>query len=966
MKEKTYWQSLEEYGADRDSLAEQKGREFPENHVSESLSTTRRDFLKMLGLGFTAGALSGCEMPVQKALPYLNKPEELTPGEASYYATTCAGCEAGCGLLVKQRDGRPIKIEGNPEHPLSRGGTCAVGQATVLSIYNSARLSSPLKDGHTLDLNTLDTDVIAGLKKATAEGKEIVLLSGPLSSPSAKKLISEWQTLYPTTRHIAFAPLSVDAIREAYRLGRGKRILPSYRFDKAALTVSLDADFLGTWISPVEFARQYADARRLSGKSEMSRHIQFETGMSLTGSNADRRVPVAPSERPLVALRLLEILTKRPSKLPTLPETVERALADTAAELLSHRGRSLVVSGSHQVEEQLAVLTLNEWLGSHGKTIDLATPSLQRESNDAEFAALLSKMEKGSVGALVIWGANPVYAAKNGPAFAEAMKKVELTIRLGLTLDETARSSRYVVPTSHFLESWSDASPKVGLYAIAQPLIMPILKTRSAEESLLRFMDRRDDYDDYLKAYWQDAIFPKQRGHADFTSFWNAALQNGFWQSGETDSLPSPQTAGVAIEAPLVNAYTAGKTARDSGDLELALYSKVGLRDGTWADNPWLQELPDPVSKVTWANYAAISPNTAAARGLEHGDIVSVKTANAAISLPVFVQPGQAGNTVSIAVGYGRSCGNQAYGQNAYPLSGASSVSIEKTGERYAFATTQMHGSMEGRPILIEATLADYRNNPKSGHPEFPEPETLWTPHELPGHSWGMAIDLSSCVGCGACTIACQAENNVPVVGEDEMRRNREMHWIRIDRYYSENPENPEVAFQPMLCQHCENAPCETVCPVLATVHSSEGLNQQVYNRCVGTRYCANNCPYKVRRFNWFNYAKDEILDDSLAHMVLNPDVSVRSRGVMEKCSMCAQRIQAGKTVAKREGRDLKDGDIKMACEQSCPADAIVFGDMNDPESRVSKQMKDPRLYQVLEEIGTRPAVRYLSKVRNT
>ncbi len=947
--DKKYWKGLEELREEPQFL-EVRSKEFPE----EISQTTRRNFLKLMGFSFTGAALAACaRMPVEKAIPFLIKPEEVVPGVANWYATTCAGCTASCGLLAKVRDGRPIKIEGNAESPLFQGGACAVGQATVLSLYDDERLKKPLWLGNAASWEEIDQSIGKELKDIVNRGGKIVILSGTIVSPTTRALLNEWCQTFTNARHVVYDAVSASAILSANEKSFGVKALPHYRFDLAKLVVGLNADFLGTWISPVEFTRAYTQHRMPS--HDMTRHIQFESGMSLTGSNADRRIPINPSEEGPTALTLLKEISNLKSGAGSSNET--------AQDLWKHRGESLVVSGSNHVDVQIVVNAMNALLGNIGKTVDLDNVSLQKQGVDDEMNRLVDEMNRGEIQGLILYGVNPAYDFPDSDRFISGLKKVPCSVSFSDRLDETSSLVQAVCPDAHFLESWNDAEPVQGALSLTQPVLRPLFATRSAQESLLTWMGKNVDYYTYLRDYWREKIYPLSTGlYLTFDNFWDLSVQNGVL------SLPAQTPTERNFSGSVPIAFQ-----NPPKGLEVHLYEKIGLRDGRHANNPWLQELPDPVTKITWDNYAALSPKTASALGLEEGDVVLVKNDYVSLELPVQIQPGQAALTVSVALGYGRThCGKAGnnVGVNAYPLiPHPTGFRVEKTGRKVALAATQTHHSMEGRPIVKETILAEYINNPSAGNEEHEKLLTLWEEWPKEGRAWGMSIDLNACTGCSACIISCQAENNVPVVGKDEVTRRREMHWIRLDRYYSGPEENPETVHQPMMCQHCGNAPCETVCPVLATVHSTDGLNQQVYNRCVGTRYCANNCPYKVRRFNWFDYAHNDQFDytmnSELGTMVLNPDIVVRSRGVMEKCSLCIQRIQEGKLQAKREGRPLKDGEIRVACEQSCPAQAITFGDLNEKESRVAQQNHDGRFYHVLEELNVRPVVGYLTKVRN-
>jgi molybdopterin-containing oxidoreductase family iron-sulfur binding subunit len=992
--ERTYWKSLDELRQDSLALARRR-REFAEPLPivpagQEPPSQGRRDFLTVMGFSLAAATLACSRAPVQTALPLVSQPEELTPGLANWYATTCGGCSAGCSLLVKTRDGRPIKVEGNPDSALFGGGTCAVGQATVLSLYDEERLRGPSWRGRPVSWQELDTEVQSRLHAIVARGERVVLLSGPILGPTTRDLVARWAASYSGFRHVVYEPRSLAALRRASQRCFGQPVVPHFRLDSAALVLSLEADFLGTWLSPVEFTRQYA--RRRSPEEGMVRHVQVESGLSLTGANADRRHVVLPSEAGLVALALLRRLQQAaghatpaaPSPPLPLPEAEVDALA---ADLWRSRGQSLVVCGVPDTAAQVVTAAINHVLGNYGTTLDLGRPSLQQQADDEDMARLVEDMRRGDVQALIVYGVNPAYDFPDGPRFLAALERVALSVSLADRLDETAERTHALAPDHHFLEAWGDAEPAAGHYSLAQPTIAPLFDTRAAQETLLRWSGRAPDFHAALRAYWRREIHPRAKGagfELDFDRFWDRALQAGVLDLPAAGTASLPAFVGDVEEAAaaVLAAHRSAAAARGPDGYELLLYETVGLRDGRHANNPWLQELPDPVTKVTWGNHASLAPATAARLGLRDGDVVELSDGATRLELPVCVQPGQSAQTVAVAVGYGRrragKVGN-GVGASAFPFArmtgglrraSAAGIALRKTGRTQPLAATQTHHSMEGRPLVREATLAAYRANAEAALGAPPEEQrSLWADHPKGVHTWGMTVDLSSCTGCSACVIACQAENNVAVVGADEVRRGREMHWIRIDRYYHGEADRPDTVFQPVMCQHCHAAPCETVCPVLATVHSSEGLNQQVYNRCIGTRYCENNCPYKVRRFNWFSYARNPRfafnMSTDLGAMVLNPDVVVRSRGVMEKCSLCIQRIQAAKLDAKRAGRPLQDGAIETACQQACPARAIVFGDIDDMSTRVARLACSGRYYHLLEGIGTRPGVGYLAKIRN-
>ena len=999
-----YWKSWEE-GPGASQLVQISSDEFPEPLDRPAEQFSRRSFLKAAGFTAAVATLSaGCShAPVEKAIPYLIQPEEIVPSVSYFYATTCGGCSAGCGVLAKNRDGRPIKLEGNPDHPISRGGLCAVGQASLLGLYDSRRLKEPHLDGKAASWEELDRQIIAQLDAIRRSGASIRLLSGTILSPTLNAQIKKFLGQFHDFRHIVYDALSNSAILDAHQETHGERLLPHFRFDKADVIVSFDADFLGTWISPVEFTRDYAAGRRLDTKPpRMSYHAQFESRLSVTGAKADCRVRVSPQELGESMARLasrLALFSGTPFPLAVNDSTgpQDAVLEDLAKKLWRARGRSLVLCGLQDVHLQLLTNYMNELLGNYGSTLDVARPSLQKSGNDRELQVLLDELNAGKVAALFLYGVNPVYSLPHGSQLAEWISKVPLVVSFADRVDETSAIARFVCPDHHPLESWSDAEPVLGHVSLFQPAIHPLGQTRAALESLSIWGGQPKTAYDAVRDSWRENIFPRVRSAGDFQTFWDRSVEAGFTvRSTEPPKTTRPKTTALRDVT---------KTPPASGKFSLVLYPKVAMLDGHHAENPWLQELPDPISKVTWDNYACLSPKAGQQLGLAEGDVIRLETdapstASTALELPVFIQPGQHDQVIAVALGYG-SKGTERFsnigpkwifgrpdvgedgrvGKNTSPLLSfkdgilqyfRENVSIRKTGKRHLLASTQTHHSLtlpenvpllggKRREIVRETTVSALVAHAKSPSAQPSKANGLWpADHAYTGHRWAMAIDLTTCTGCSSCVVACQAENNIPVVGKDEVLRHREMHWMRIDRYYSGQDE-VDVLHHPMLCQQCDNAPCETVCPVLATVHSGEGLNQQIYNRCVGTRYCANNCPYKTRRFNWFNYMRDDVLQN----LALNPDVTVRSRGVMEKCSFCVQRIEAARIEARRHDKPIADGQIQTACQQSCPAQALVFGDLNDPNSRVAKLTQDQRRFGVLEEFNFRPSVNYLALVRN-
>ncbi|WP_158825225.1 TAT-variant-translocated molybdopterin oxidoreductase [Mucilaginibacter lacusdianchii] len=1003
---KKYWKGLEELN-NTPEFVESNKHEFAEPIPIEDIlsgkglegRTPRRDFLKTLGFGIGAVSLAACQKaPVHKSIPYLIKPEEVTPGVANFYVSSYNGH----AILVKTREGRPIKIEGNPGDVLGKGGVDAQVQASILDLYNATRLKGPLQDNGDTSWTEVDNFVRAELAAIQASGKKIRIVTSTVNSPSTQGVINDFIAAYPGAKHINYDAVSFTGIIQANQNSFGKAVLPRYHFERADVIASFGADFLGPWISQAEHMRQYVSNRSheaLEGK-KMSRHIQFESRMSLTGSNADTRVTIKPSEEGVALINLYNAIsgTTLPGSKQLSNKAAQTAVTLAAKELVAAKGRALVVAGSNDVAVQVLVNAINSLLGSYGTTIDLDNPSYQYKGNDAEMVDFVNEMKRGEVGAVFFLKANPVYNYYQSSAFVDALKKVRLKVSFADYNDETAAECNIVAPNSHYLESWGDENAVEGYYTLIQPTINTVYDTRQAEQSLLIWGNNPvKDYYTYVRNTWNTKLLPL--GGLAGQGGWETLMQTGFVKAA--DKPAGTYTFSRDLNAVAQTILSQSSKATGGNDkLELQVYESNTVRDGKHANNPWLQELPDPVSKVTWDNYVAISPKTAKEMNLEEGDLVEVSNELYKAELPILFQPGQAQNTIAIAVGYGRTKSGKVgdgVGKNAFPFvslangtfQGNSVASIKALGgDKIILAQTQTHHSYEGRNVIRETTLKEYLKNPEeaTGKGEEHKTYSLWDEYDRPQYDWVMAIDLNACTGCGACVVACNVENNIPVVGRDEVRRRREMHWIRIDRYYSfnegsevvtrekeidklENIDDVSVVFQPMLCQHCDHAPCETVCPVLATTHSSEGLNQMTYNRCVGTRYCANNCPYKVRRFNWFNYWNDSrfenYLQNDYTELVLNPDVTTRFRGVMEKCTMCVQRIQAGKLKAKIEKRPLQDGEIKVACQQTCPANAIIFGNKNDKNSEVYKALQSERTYYVLEELNVKPGIGYQAKVRN-
>lgn len=1002
-----YWVSLEHRDNDPEFMA-QVEREFSRSPLSvlegDLGGIARRDFLKIMGASIALSATGCIRRPVEKVVPYAVRPEDIIPGQANHYTSSWVTAGEGYGLLVKTREGRPILAEGHVSHALNQGAMTARAHAHLLALYDPDRLQGPQMNLHNpkrtnrdtvgLKWEELDKKVVAQLQKGS-----VAILTGSHGSPTAQRLIESFLKV-TGGRHFQWDALSSEDVRQGQKDAYGSEVMPRYRFDRARFIVAIDADFLGTWLAPAYFSRAFANTRKPG--AEMSRLVVFESNMTLTGANADARVRIKPSQQVAVVMGLAhELIVKQKRSayagdrqivelLAPFAEVAKELsiesglLSQIADDLWTHRGQGLVVAGGLPGASkasralQVAVNFLNTILDNDGRTIDPSeAPFVSYRGSYAALNSLIEEMAAGRVQTLIIDAVNPMYASPLAERFRQALAKVGMVVYTGTHMDETAVVADVVATGQHPMESWGDAEIIKGLYTIQQPTIRPLYETRSFEDSLLTWGNGvkaesfvATNYYEYLRTSWQEHIFPNFARGRSFDAFWNQALQDGWVDGGKRDAVAPARS--FRREALAMIKY------QPQQGLELVLYPTVALGDGSLANVAWLQELPDPITKICWDSYASVSIAKAKELGLKEGDVVALKigAGGVALELPVHVQPGVHDDVVAVPVGFGRTHAGRVangVGANAYPLASFDQgflvasglgVSLEKTSRKVRLANVQEHNTLAGRDheIIPSATLSQYLKNPAAGVKEH-HIVTIWPEHEYKGHKWAMSIDLNVCTGCSSCTIACQAENNIPVVGKKYVREGRVMHWMRIDRYYSGNEDNPEVFFEPMLCQHCDNAPCETVCPVIATSHNTEGLNEMSYNRCVGTRYCANNCYYKVRRFNWFNYAKDFAHPLNLA---LNPDVTVRSRGVMEKCTFCVQRIKDGKNKAKLENRPVVDGEIRTACEASCPTGAIVFGDVNDPESRVSRRFAEKRNMKVLEEFNAQPNVRYQTKIRHS
>ena len=1019
---KTYWKSADQLNEGNPIIEQLEQKEFAEHipvneflgdsETLEESSTSRRDFLKYVGFSTAAATLAACEGPVIKSVPYVVQPEQIRPGVANYYATAIAdGFDFG-SVLIKTREGRPIKVENNSDAPVLGGANARV-HASVLSLYDVKRLQGPKANGTDITWEDLNLQVGAKLKALAATGKEVIILTQTFASPTTSKIVADFITAYPNVKHVTYDSVSESAALDAFETAYGVRALADYDFSKADAIVSVGADILGDWQGG-GYDSAYSKKRvphRDHGKGHMSQHFQFEANMTLSGAAADFRVPATPTQQKHILAHLYAAITGT-SVSGALGAGMQAKLNKAVKALKAAGSKAVVVSGIQEVGAQQLVLAINNHIQS--EVMNANTPRLIRQGSATEVANVVTAVKNGTIGGLITVGVNPALTLADGAAFAEGLKKLDLSVAFSLKEDETALASQYLAAVPHYLEAWGDYEFKAGSFALAQPTIRPLFDTKQFQDVLLAWTGSSQTYYDAIQANWSDSLIG--------TSSWNTVLHDGFFQT--------EITAENNYQGTTLSAEAAALAAASSKGLELTLYTKTGMGDGQQANNPWLQEFPDPITRVSWDNYITVAAADAEAAGLKNvnvangalnGSYAQVTVGGTTLTVPVLIQPGQAKGSVGLALGYGEKAGLQEemqVGVNAFAFyndfNTVQEVIISLADGFHEFACVQLHNTLMGRgDIIKETTLEVFNTKDKKYWNAIPlvsknhmeqevtsEGVDMWQNFDRSiGHHFNLSIDLNACTGCGACVIACHSENNVPVVGKTEVRRSRDMHWLRIDRYYSsettfagdnetkdnidglgdslttfgemENPsENPQVTFQPVMCQHCNHAPCETVCPVAASSHGRQGQNHMAYNRCVGTRYCANNCPYKVRRFNWFLYNQNDEFDyhmnNDLGRMVLNPDVVVRSRGVMEKCSMCIQKTQKTILDAKLDGRPIVDGEFQTACSNACSNGAMTFGDINDKESEITKLKENDRMYHLLESVGTKPNVMYQTKVRNT
>jgi molybdopterin-containing oxidoreductase family iron-sulfur binding subunit len=990
-----YWRSLAQID-DRPEFRTALEREFPEGASELPEGITRREMMTLVGASLSLAGLAGCRRPVEEIVPFVAAPEDLVPGIPFSYATTMPFQRSAYGLIVESHEGRPTKIEGNPSHPSTLGASSSRIQASVLGLYDPDRSQSVVQQGTRKSW----ADFVAAwgqLSEAHAAdgGAGLAVLSESFCSPTLARLVSELRARYPKLQWATYDAVSDESRLGGLRQATGRDVDLMLRLDRASVILCLDADPLLTDPEMIRHARGFAAGRHAGASGgEMNRLYVVEGVYSLTGASADHRLRLESRQ----IAHFLAALTARLA--PTAAGAASLAGAGAAGvdprwidalakDLLANRGRGLIVAGERQpAAVHAAVCALNTYLGNAGETVsyyetrDASLPSM------SSLTSLVSSMRGGTVQTLVILGGNPVFDAPADLDFASALAKVPHAIALAHTIDETSSKAEWHIPRAHYLESWGDARAVGGTISVVQPLILPLFGGKTPVEVLGLMVAGQDrpGYD-IVRETWKPIL-----SEGGFDTAWNRVLHDGLLAGSALPEIVPDLTATPFAElARLIGGAAASgqATVGSPGGLEIVFLPSPWLHDGQFANNGWLQELPDPLTKLTWDNPALVSPRTAETLGLANEDVIRLDYASRSLELPVWILPGMADGVVALTLGYGRQqagriangVGFDAFRVRASTAPGFDSgVTLSRRGSTQPLSATQHHGSMEGRPLVRESTLAELRSQgsaPAEGegaHSGTPSPlgvfpqETqhfsLWKEHTYDqGHQWGMTIDLNACIGCNACMTACQSENNVPVVGKMQVAKGREMHWLRVDRYFSGEPSgSPEIVFQPVPCMHCEDAPCEQVCPVAATVHDAQGLNVMVYNRCIGTRYCSNNCPYKVRRFNFFNFTKDT---PNIVQLAMNPDVTVRSRGVMEKCTYCTQRINRARIDTKLAGRELRDGDVKTACQQACPTSAIEFGNLRDASSRVVKAKADARNYALLAELNTKPRTTYLAKVRN-
>jgi len=1004
------WKSIEGLNNDP-NIQKMKVDEFLDGvtedfHPNQLSGISRRKFLALLSASAAITATACTDYQDKgEIIPYNKRPQEVLPGTENLYASTCNGCSLSCGILVKTREGRPIKIDGNPDHPINEGKICTKGQASILNLYDPERLKEPLFNNRKISWNDVDKNIIEVLESAVQKGKEIAILTGELTSPTTKKVFDKFSEKYPTTKIYSYSTINQSTRSKAWFECYGSYEFPSIKFDEANVILAIDSDFLVNEDSYLENMRLFTKRREVVGKTDFNRLYVAEGRMSATGMMADYRIRVSPDEQYNFVMSLVNELSKKGSNIEFDPVTKsmvssfsinnfskkigKEKLNYLIDDLNKSRGKSIVYAGSTLSKEvHLAVNLLNEVLGNSNLYNYLnENVVILPQSSREDFDRLIDSMKNGNVDVLIHFGSDPVFYLPYDFEYQSSISRVKTVISLSESLNESCSLSHYVLPLNNQLECWGDSFVQTGVYGLQQPVISPIFNTRQKESILLTWISgsssnfSSDNYHKFLIENFTQTVYTKLNSFSDAKRVWLSSLHDGVVTLKNVEKLHKKISQSWI---PLL------KLAKENSGLTVHLTESYFIGDGYFANNGWLQEVPHPITKVTWDNYAALSPLTAKKFNLKNDDIIEVSVSNSKIKIPVFVQPGLSDKTINIEYGYGRKViGDVGKDIGINPLQLISknhfetkniltNASINKIDGTHKLVTTQEHHSLDDtfvkdfhkiRKIIQEGTVEKYQKDPKFLHEHKHELFSITNEHTYSGNKWAMAIDLNKCTSCAACVASCNVENNIPVVGKDQVGKGREMHWIRIDRYFSGSPEDPIASNQPMLCQHCDNAPCENVCPVNATNHSPDGLNQMVYNRCVGTRYCSNNCPYKVRRYNFFDFRDhfaDEYYQNNLTALVNNPEVTVRSRGVMEKCTFCVQRIMDVRSTAINEGREISPNEVVTACQQACPTNAITFGDANNPDSNVAKLRNHNLTYHVLEELNIKPNVTYIAKLRNT
>lgn len=1015
IKNKKHWKSVKEY-LDDPSVLKAKANEFNDGVTddfdpSQMSAMSRRKFITLLtaSAAFTATSCSDYR-DKGELVPYTNRPENVQPGEANFYASTCTACSQACGILVKTREGRPVKVDGNPDHPVSKGKICTTGQASILNLYDPERVTDPIWNNRKSNWKEVDNKIIELLGGYAEEGKEIAIITNKIESPTTRKLLEDFRKeyLYVNVNFYSYQVISDEVKRSAWAKCYGDADIPTVKWEDANVVVALDSDFFGREGNTIENIRRFTSGRDVMESSDFNRLYAVESGMSLTGMNADKRIRLRPDAQFDFVMSLLsELILNKNFK--RVEYTIRQKLGDYSldkfaeeynvsrksidillADVLDNPNKAIFYAGESLPEEvHIAVNFLNEVIDS----VDLydyenPLPNENFLSGKEEWEQLINAINRDNVGAVIAFDSNPIYDLPENIDFKEAVEKVDTVISLTENHNETTSVCNFILPINNPLESWGDHRPRKGVHSLQQPVISPLFNTREKEAIFLTWMNGSpesysfDIYHKYLMNSFKENVYEEVNPAVGFKKYWYSALHDGVVKIDEKINKRSFNNSAVKQlkkqEAPK--------------GFAIKFERNYFLGAGKYANNGWLQEIPHPVSKITWDNYAAVSPKTAKELNLNNGDFVNIDINNRKIKIPAFQQPGMADEVLTLELGYGRkSAGTVANGVgfDVIPLMSKNyrlspwlynNAKVEKAGGNHELVSTQNHHQIDDasyedkhleRDIIQEGTVEEYKQDPH--FLEEKHDMELFNianpPIEYEGVKWGMSIDLNKCIGCSACVAACNVENNIPVVGKDQVAVGREMQWMRIDRYYSGSPEDPVVSNQPMLCQHCDNAPCENVCPVSATNHSPDGLNQMVYNRCVGTRYCSNNCPFKVRRFNFFNF-RDHFAqgyyENNVTPLAHNPEVTVRSRGVMEKCTFCVQRISEERSNAIKEDRPIKGSNVKTACQEACPADAIVFGDVNDKNSEVTKYRQHELGCHVLRETNVRPNVTYIAKLRNT